>query len=255
MGRIANAAEFASSTDYQAPHTSLLAAIKQALGTKVLMLNLSEYSTDFDRANALAARSVHLEKENNPLYSEMNRRWQWMEDLMANGVTVDLVNAYATNDATRIASTFPPGNYATSAQRMKMWELASYYMVVEQTPDKLLLTLENMWDTPYSSLWLTAQEANIGHPTATRAILTRGIDPVGQSYTIYVRDFDRALVIVRTQQGWGTQSYLDATAVTIPLQAGEQWLPLHADGTLGDPVTSVRLRNSEAMILIKKSRL
>jgi hypothetical protein len=255
LGRIANAAELPTAADYEPWHTSLIAAIKQALGAKIVMLNLGEYSTDFDRADALAARSVHLEKVNNPLFSELNRRWQWMEDLMANGVTVNLVNVYSTKDANRIATSFPKGNYGSSAQRMKMMELASYYMVVGRNPDNLVLTLENTWDAPYSTLWLKAQEADIGHPTASRTILGRGTDPVGQSYTIYSRDFDRALVVVRTQQGWGTQSYLDATAVTVPLPPGEQWRPLHADGTVGDPVTSVHLRNAEAMILIKGSRL
>ncbi len=52
-----------------------------------------------------------------------------------------------------------------------------------------------------------------------------------------------------------TNSYVDGTAVTIPLPTTDQWLPLNADGTLGAAVTSVTLRNVEAAILVKKSRL
>lgn len=110
-------------------------------------------------------------------------------------------------------------------------------------------------EPPYSQIWTRAQEADIGHPTASRTILTRGADPVGQGYTLYSRDFDRALVLVRHQSGWGTQIYTDASAVTFPLPAGETWLPLNADGTVGAAVTSIKLRNSEAAILIKKSRV
>jgi hypothetical protein len=66
---------------------------------------------------------------------------------------------------------------------------------------------------------------------------------------------DRALIVVRVNQGWGAHSYIDGTAVTIPLPTTDQWLPLHADGTLGAAVTSVTLRNVEAAILVKGSRL
>jgi hypothetical protein len=134
-----------------------------------------------------------------------------------------------------------------------MWELSSYYMSVGATPDRYYLTLENTWDVPYSSLWLKAQEANIGHPRAPRSVFATGTDPIGNRYTVYGRDFDRALVLVRPQSGYSTQSYGSSTAARVSLPAGEQWLPLHADGTLGAPVTSVSLRNSESMILIKKS--
>ena len=61
--------------------------------------------------------------------------------------------------------------------------------------------------------------------------------------------------MVRVNQGWGAHSYVDGTAVTIPLPTTDQWLPLQGDGTLGAPVTSVTLRNVEAAILVKKSRL
>jgi hypothetical protein len=43
--------------------------------------------------------------------------------------------------------------------------------------------------------------------------------------------------------------------VSIPLPTTGQWVPLNADGTLGSPVSSISLRNVEATILIKKSRL
>lgn len=66
---------------------------------------------------------------------------------------------------------------------------------------------------------------------------------------------DRALIVMRINQGWGAHSYVNGTAISIPLPATDQWLPLNADGTLGAPVTSITLRNVEAAILVKKSRL
>jgi len=255
LSRISNTLEYPTSATFTAPQSAAFATLKRAMGNKTLMLNTAEYQTDFDRANALAAGSVHMESINNPLSPDMPLRWHWIESLTSSNVFVDMVTLYSTTTANNMSATFPKGNYATSAERMKMWELASYYMAVSSTPDNLALQLENMWNVPYSSLWTKAQEANIGHPVAARVVTSRGTDPLGQAYLVYTRDMDRALVIARVNQGWGTHSYMDASAITIPLPTSDIWLPLRADGTLGAPVTSVSLRNVEAMILVKKSRI
>ncbi len=247
--------EFPNKTDFQAPQTATFAAIKQGLGGKMLMLNTAEYTTAFDRANALAAGAVHLEGMNNAFHSGIPQIWQWVEGLANQNVLVDFVTLYTSTYANSIPTSFPHGNSATGAGRMKMWELASYYMVVPTDPSSVTLQLENSWSLPYSSLWLRAQEANVGHPLGARVQASRGTDPLGQTYAVYTRDMDRALVVMRINQGWGAHSYVDGTAVTIPLPSTDQWLPLNADGTLGLPVTSITLRNVEAAILVKKSRL
>ena len=255
MAHVSKSQEYAVTAPYQSAHTSLIAAIKQGLGSKMLMLNTATYTTPFDLADAEAAGAVHLEKANSALFSETSLLWQWCETLMSHGVFVDFVSTLSSGEEATYTATIPPGNSQTTAQRLKLWELASYYMVVPSSPTLISLQLENMWNLPYSSIWLRAQEADIGHPTGSRAIQTRGTDPVGQGYTLYSRDFDRALVLLRHQSGWGSQVYTDASAVTFPLPAGETWLPLHADGTVGAAVTSITLRNSEAAILIKKSKV
>ncbi len=243
-------------TQYQSAYTSLLAEIKRAFGSKALMLNTAEYMKDFDRANALAAGSVHLELFNNPMYAGMPTRWQWVEDLLSNGVMVDMGSPYAAQWADDHPTQYPKGNYPTSGQRMNMWQLASYYMSVGRSPDGFYFHPKGpTWDTPFADFWFKAVEANIGHPVAARSVLARGTDPTGKAYTIYQREFDRALVLIRPPQGWDTQSFLDATAVEVALPSGESWLPMMDDGTLGAAVTKVKLRNSESLILIKKSRI
>lgn len=243
-------------TQYQTAYTSLLAEMKKAFGSKVIMLNTAEYTGDFDRANAAAAGAVHLELFNNPMSSSISGRWKWVEDLLAMGVKVDLVSPYAAKWADDHPSQYPKGNYPTSGQRLNMWTLASYYMVVGQSPEGLFFhPLAPNWDTPFAQFWFKAVEANIGHPTGPRSILEKGTDPTGKGYTVYQRDFDRALVLIRPQQGWDTQSYLDATAVELTLPSDEVWLPLRADGTLGAAVTKVKLRNSESLILVKKGKI
>ena len=126
---------------------------------------------------------------------------------------------------------------------------------VDSEPAEPSAQFENMWNLPYSQVpWLRAQEADIGHPTGSRTILTRGTDPVGQVYTLYSRDFDRALVCFDINPV-GARRSTRMRVRYVPAPAGETWLPAHADGTVGAAVTSITLRNSEAAILIKKSRV
>jgi hypothetical protein len=254
-GHTAGTIEYPLAASFEAPMTATFAAIKHGMGNKTLMLNTAEYTKPFDRANVLAAGAVHMERMNNAFFSGTAQTWQWIESLTSQGVLVDFVTIYSSQYVNTIPNTYPHGNSATGAQRMKLWELASYYMVVPSTPQNLVLQLENAWSSPYSSLWIRAQEANIGHPVSARVLASRGTDPLGNAYALYSRDMEKALVIMRVNQGWGSHSYTDGTAVTVPLPTTDQWVPLNADGTLGSPVTSVTLRNVEAAILLKKSRL
>ena len=243
-------------TQYQSAFTSLLAEIKRAFGNKVLMLNTAEYTKDFDRANAVAAGAVHLELFNNPMYAGMPTRWQWVEELLSLGVIVDMGSPYAAQWADDHSTQYPKGNYPTSGQRMNMWQLASYYMSVGASPEGFYFHPKGpTWDTAFSDFWFKAVEANIGHPMSARSTFAKGTDPTGKGYTIYAREFDRALVLIRPPQGWDAQSFLDATAVDVTLPSGETWLPLRDDGTFGAAVTKVKLRNSESLILVKKSKL
>ena len=247
--------EFASSSAYNASIAKLLAAIKRGIGTKMIMLNTAEYMAPSDSLNARAAGAVHLEMFNNFKYSGMVQRWQWIGKLATLGVFVDVVSTYSSQNMASMATSYPRGNSATNVQRAKLWELASYYLAVTSNPKLVAIQLENEWSKPYSTLWTKAQEANIGHPTAPRVQAKKGTDPLGNYYLVYTRDFDRALVVLRLQQGWNAQTYTDGTAITVPLPAGERWIPLNADGTVGTAVTSIRLRNSEAAILLKGSKM
>ena len=239
---------------YYTDYVALLRTLKSAVGSKTLQPNTAMYAFDADFANVAAAGATHMEKSNNPLYSGLPATWSWIDKLLGASASVNFVDAIDYSDMSGVAPRLGGGR-DSAYRRIKMVELASYYMVVPHSPEKLQLQLVNEWSRPFSTVWITAQEANIGHPTVVRRQVSAGIastDPVGQQVSVYERDFDRALVIVRPQTGWGTQRYDDASAVTVPLPTGETWLPLHADGTLGAPVTTIKLRNAEAAILIKQ---
>jgi hypothetical protein len=236
---------FPAQGPYFTAYASLVRTLKAAIGSKSLQPNMSGYSFDVDYDITVAAGSTHMEKANNPMSSSLPATWSWIDRLISAGVSVNFVDGLDYLDMRGVSTAF--GSSVDSAyHRIKMAELASYYMVVPSTPDLLQLQLVNTWDRPFSSVWLKAQEANIGHPTGARH------QQSGVSGLVFEREFDRGLVVYRAQVGWDAQSYGNSTAISIPLPAGETWLPLNADGSLGAAVTSIQLRNAEAAILIKK---
>ncbi len=248
--------EYSDRKLYEHDMVEYVRTISAAVAPKVIMINTSEYMRPFDYAMITAAGAVHLERMNNPLNSGMPERWRWADSLLAHNVTVELVPLNSWNEANTargVFSTFTPGDYSSKGERLKMFELASYYMVVPATPDQLLLDLENSWKVPFETVWLKAQEYDVGHPRGARRALQTGRDPMGNGFTVWARDFDRALILARPSSSWRVKIFGDTTAVSVPLPNGQALRPLRGDGTLGPPVTSITLRNAEAAILIKSS--
>lgn len=247
-------AEYPDRQLYQRDMIDYLHGIAQAIAPKIVMINTAEYMKPFDFSMVKAAGAVHLERMNNPLNASMPERWRWVDTLLAQNVLVELVplNSWAeANSAHGVFATVSPGNYASSAERLKMFELASYYLVVPPTPDHLFLDLENAWKVPYDQVWLKAQEYDVGHPTGPRHVIQTGRDSTNLGFSIWAREFDHALILARPSSTWKVKNFGDNTAVTVPLPNGESLRPLHGDGTLGAPVTSVQLRNAEAVILVR----
>jgi len=250
------ALEYPELKGYDEDLTRLLADAKKALGPKILMINTAAYRNPPDREMILAAGAAHLEGMNNPISGDMEGRWTFLDDLLGHGALLELVSQNSwgeVNSRRSVFATYSPGSYSSSAARWKVFELASYYMVVPRSPDRLLLDMSNSWSVPFSDVWLRAEEADIGHPLGARAVMAQGKDPTGHDYRVWARSFDRALVLIRPVVGWDTQRFDDSTVVTVPIPRGQSLRPLQDDGTLGSPVTQVTLRNSEAAILVKDS--
>lgn len=245
--------EYPDRARYEQDLVGMVHAIAAGIAPKITMINTAEYKRPFDLAMILAAGAAHLERMNNPLNGGMAERWRWVDTLLAHGVLVELVpqNSWAEANSDRgVWRTWTAGNSPSKALRLAMWELSSYYLVVPRSPDHLLLSLQNAWKVPFSTVWLRAQETDIGHPTAPRRVYLRGTDPLGTHFTVWARDFDRALVLVRPSVGWKNRRFDDATGVTVSLPDSARWRVLLPSGSLGETVTSVRLRNAEAAILV-----
>jgi len=247
--------EYPELKGYDEDLTALLADIKHALGSRILMINTAEYRNPPDEAMILAAGAAHLERMNNPISGDVEGRMKFFSDLLDHDVLTELVSLDSwseVNSRKGVFASYTPGDYSSSAERLKMFELATYYMVVPKKPDLLLLDLQNAWTVPFSQVWLKAQEVNIGHPHAPRTLMATGVDATGHKYHVWSRDFDRALIVMRPVIGWDQQRFDDSTIVRVPLPRGQVLRPLRGDGTLGDPVTELALRNSEAVILLKE---
>ncbi len=237
---------------YQNDMLYLLSLEKTALGPgKLLMLNTSTYMTPFDSSMVLAAGAAQMESANNPGTDLVESSWGFIENLLSKGIVVDFVGL----DYGATPAGYTSGHSPTPLQRTKLWELASYYMVVPDPPDNLTFDINGGWDQPFSLEWVKAVEANIGKPLGARRVYQEGTDPNGKSYKIWIRDFENAVVLVRPIGVWSYKTYDDTTGITVLLPSGDNYIPIQADGSLGLPTTSITLDNSESALLLKQSRM
>jgi len=243
--------EYPSRSAYFASLTELVSAIRQAITPKLLLMNIAEYWNPIDSMLAVAAGAVQLERTNFPFGDHLVPRWSEIDHLLASGVYVEFVSFWSYTDWVHGPHAFPtlsPGMYSSVVERGQIAQLASYYMVVPQDAHRLWFDQQNMWNVRPDSVWMPAIEYDIGHPTGGRRVIASGVDPRGQHYRVFARDFDRALVLIRPGSDWRPQVYGDDTGVDIKLPAPMRLL--RRDGTLGPAVTAVTLRNVEAAILI-----
>lgn len=152
-----------------------------------------------------------------------------------------------------ILDTLPTGGSPTDSRTM-LASLAYYYLLAD--PEKTFF-LYNGGYSPNSSWvehWVPAAAFNIGLPKEDFSLFATGKDPknANLTYQVFQREYDNALVLYKPLSyalGRGNGSLGDGTATTHRLNG--TYRILNALGQLSGPVTSVRLRNGEGVILIK----
>lgn len=244
--------EFATPAEYMTAETAMIAQIHDAIKPKFLLINIAEYWTPADSAIVAAGGGAHLERTNFPFNDAIEDRWRQIDKLMAMGVYTEFVTLWGYTDWRWGQKSFPsfsPGMYANIIERGQLVQLANYYMAVPENPQRLSLDQQNLWNVRPDTVWEAAVEADVGHPKEARHVIASGVDPAGQKYRIWARDFDHAYVVIRPSIDWRKQVYGDTTGIAVPLPAPMR--PLHRDGTLGPAVSTVTLRDVEAVILFK----
>jgi hypothetical protein len=228
-----------------------LRLIRQRMGDRILQLNTAEFQGGRQLRSIAAAGSAHLEMLNNP-QREMISRWEWVDQIVAAGAVAQVISAWGDNHyEDGSVQNFTPGNSATRADRGKLFELASFYMVSTRNPAQTLFTFAD-FRTPYHQQWIGAIELDVGLPTEARRVLAQGRDPSGQRALVFARRFENALVLARPQADWDAEKYGDETAFRVTLPAGI-WYPVDRRGRAGAAVTSLQLRNGEGAILMRSA--
>ena len=151
-----------------------------------------------------------------------------------------------------ILDSLPQGRDANDP-RVQMTTLAMYYAVADSEMTFLMLNGGNEPASGWKRHWIDAITYNVGQAKGANSVMAEGLDPSNKrlTYKVYQRDFDNALVLYKplayTRNETGTTA--DNTATTHQLNGW--YRVVNADGSMGQPVRSVTLRNGEGMVLAK----
>ncbi len=146
------------------------------------------------------------------------------------------------------------GSGGIGTERTRMGSLAYYYLLADPDDTFLMFFGGQSPSAAWSSVFVQAATYNVGKPKGAMTTFATGTDPQNASltYKVYGREYDNALVLHKPRSyalGKGTGTADDATATTHQLNG--QYRQLYSDGSLGQVVTSVRLRNGEGVVLVK----
>ena len=134
--------------------------------------------------------------------------------------------------------------------RDKMAGLSAYYLAMND--NVYFLSNENYGDDP-RNYWFDAIAYDIGQPASSyKDDFASGQDPSnpGVTYRVFSRRFTKALVLFKPRPDGSATNYGDLSTTIHQLDG--TYRSLNADGTLGNPITSVTLRNWEGAILIEQ---
>lgn len=211
---------------------------------KYLAINCGPF-TDPKLVTEHSADFPFHEFEANPIRTwwppiETVRRMQ--NDLQAAG----MADVYAPQPTTSY------GGYSITWDEAYEGALA-YYLLVRSDDTKFHYQLAG--NSPGSAGWDTMSwhpaadvvRAQLGFFRGEPYTIASGSDPLGQPYKVWVREYDNGLVLVRKRESYD-QVISPNTAVTVSLPR-----PLHrleADGSIGDPITSISVGNGRGMLFL-----
>jgi hypothetical protein len=193
----------------------------------------------------------------NPAYFEefafkpMAQHWFAFEEMLD---LVDRRQRLTSPPPLAVIDVDPEGG-APGDGRTQLACLAAYYLVAD--PVHTFLCLYGGFEpaTTWERHWTPAAAYDIGRPMRPWTRLSNGVDPADPrlEYRVYARTYEKALVLYRplsfTTKSWTKGDRADNTALRHEL--GERYRPLRADGTLGEPMTTITLRSGEGAILVR----
>ena len=135
-----------------------------------------------------------------------------------------------------------------------MGTLAYYYLLNDPDSTYLMFFGGFSPSASWEQTWIPAATVDVGQPLAAKTEFATGFDPQNSKliYKVFGREYSNALTLYKPLSyalGQGTGTLDDATATTHNLNG--TYRILNADGSLGQTVTRVTLRNGEGVVLIK----
>lgn len=147
-----------------------------------------------------------------------------------------------------------PGSGDIRTERLRQATLAYYYLLAD--PDDTFLMFFGGFkpSAKWSEVFIPAATTDVGKPTGEMTTFATGTDPqnANLTYRVYGREYGNALVLYKPRSyalGKGTGTADDATGTVHQLNG--RYRQLYSDGSLGQVITSIRLKNSEGVVLVK----
>jgi hypothetical protein len=243
-GRLPTASGLVESTDsYASNMAALLGAVNRGIAPKWVLANTTNGGTDSDRI----ARQVPVTIEEFAL-RPMANSWGQFRDLADKES-----NRLASSSGDLILDSLSNGGSPTDP-RTRIADLAEYYLLADSERTYFMTWGGEEPASAWSRHWFNAIACDVGQPKGTWSLFASGIDPANPSlsYQVFQRAYDNALVLYKPLSyaaGKGIGGTSDATATTFQLNG--RYRLLNADGTLGQVVSSITLRNGEGAILVR----
>jgi hypothetical protein len=182
--------------------------------------------------------------------------WAWPEQLYE---CVQLINTVTDSGGVIDMEGHWVYRWILSREDWNYWRVAFYYLAKEMPGSTGRAYFNVMFSSNLSIKpsedppeWLPCFQVDVGAPTEKAKLVQTG-EVRGMRYAVYGREYTKAYVLVRGRDGWeADKTRDDDSLVTVPLPALMRLL--RPDGTVGPPVTSVQLRNADAVILMTDVR-
>ncbi|MFH0775338.1 MAG: hypothetical protein V2A53_07625, partial [bacterium] len=134
--------------------------------------------------------------------------------------------------------------------RSKILGLAYFYLLCDPRYHYYASFSEHYGSEMAKKWWTKACEFDVGTPLGDWYVFAEGRDPsdIEKNYKVYARRYTKACILAKPIPAWNYKSYgTDSTTLHI---LDKTYRPLKADKTLGEPISTISLRNAEGAILI-----
>jgi hypothetical protein len=238
-----------SLTGYSADYGSLLGTINKRLAVDGRWLIANTVGGNASAEPVVRNGVSYLEEF---ALRPMSANHVQLDDLMA---TVNYRRQISNGRAYEILDTLPTNGVDANDPRMQTGSLAMYYLIADPNLSFLMVNGGNEPASGWQRHWIGAVTFDVGKPRGKASVVATGQDPANQAltYKVYGRQYDNALVLFKPLSYTRGQSGGIGSNTATVHKLDEWYRIVNADGSLGDRVNQVSLRNGEGVILARST--